>query len=43
MFIGHEESAGALRRYCETGRVQELVQVLNYAQFPRPMEERVQM
>jgi len=38
MFIGREESVTALRSYWENGGIHELVQILEFTQFPRPME-----
>jgi hypothetical protein len=39
MFIGREDCATALRNYWANGTIQELVQILELAQFPREMEE----
>jgi hypothetical protein len=39
MFIGREECATALRSYWANGTIQELVQILAFAQFPREMPE----
>jgi hypothetical protein len=38
-FIGREEGAVVLEAYWDNGGLEELVRILEYAQFPKPMEE----
>jgi hypothetical protein len=39
IFIGREECAVALEAYWDNGGLEELIQVLEFAQFPKPLEE----
>ena len=39
MFIGQEECGIALRNYWEIRDIDELVQILEFAQYPKPMDE----
>ena len=43
MFIGREECAIALRNYWENKGIVELVQILEFAQYPKPMDEEWQV
>lgn len=39
IFIGQEECAVALEAYWDNGGLEELIRILDFAQFPKPLDE----
>jgi hypothetical protein len=42
-FIGKQECVAALRSYWSTGDINDLAQILEFAQFPRAMGDDVEV